>query len=139
MTNIWVPLITNLIYITLGSERSKYLRNRGSCQTSLSTRYDLSMQASIHAHYVPACTGPYLSQIGSDQRDQNIYGIRTCWTSGAHNLTRARRLACIHTMCLHTQAHISAKLGWIREIKVSMELNNMLDLSEHIMWPEHVS
>ena len=57
------------------------------------------MQASIHAHYVPACTGPYLSQIGSDQRDQNIYGIRTCWTSGAHNLTRACRLACLIKLC----------------------------------------
>ena len=37
------------------------------------------MQASVHAPYMLACTGPYLSQIGSDQRDQIIYGIRrTC-------------------------------------------------------------
>ena len=27
----------------------------------------------------------------------------------------------MHAVCLHEQAHISAKLGWIREIKVSME------------------
>ena len=60
------------------SERSRYLQNQGSCQTSLSTRYDLSMQACLHARYVLACTGPYNSQIGLDQRDQNIYGIGTC-------------------------------------------------------------
>ena len=35
----------------------------------------------MHASYVLACTGPYLSQIGSDQKHQGIYGIgRTCWT-----------------------------------------------------------
>ena len=28
----------------------------------------------------------------------------------------------MHTMCLHAWAHISAKLGWIRKMKVSMEL-----------------
>ena len=26
-----------------------------------------------------------------------------------------------YAMCLHGEAHISAKWGWIREIKVSME------------------
>ena len=32
--------------------------------------------ASVHARYILAFLGPYLSQIGSDQRDQGIYGIR---------------------------------------------------------------
>ena len=36
----------------------------------------------MHAHYVLAWTGPYLSQIGIDQKDESIYGIRrSCWTS----------------------------------------------------------
>ena len=38
-----------------------------------------------------------------------------------HILTQARKLACMHTMCLHVWANISAKLGWIRKMKVSME------------------
>ena len=45
----------------------------------------------------------------------------------AHNLTRARIFVCMHAMCLRAQAHILAKLGQIREIKISMELG------EHIM------
>ena len=39
----------------------------------------------------------------------------------AHNLTWTRKLACMHHMCLCAQAHISAKLGQMREIKVFME------------------
>jgi len=39
----------------------------------------------------------------------------------AHNMTGAGKLVCMHAMCLHAQAHISAKYGWIREIKISME------------------
>ena len=31
------------------------------------------MQASMHARYMLACLGLYLSQTGSDQRDQGIY------------------------------------------------------------------
>ena len=38
-----------------------------------------------------------------------------------HKMTWACKLACMHAMCLCAQAHISAKLGQIREIKVSME------------------
>ena len=34
------------------------------------------MQASVHAPYVFACTGPYFSQIEMDQRCQIIYGIK---------------------------------------------------------------
>ena len=41
----------------------------------------LSKQASVHAPYVLACTGPYLSQIGMDQRDQSFYGIRKTGTT----------------------------------------------------------
>ena len=39
----------------------------------------------------------------------------------AHNWTQAHKLACMHAMCLHARAYMSAKLGKIREIKVSME------------------
>ena len=37
-------------------------------------------------------------------------------------MTQAHKVAPMHTICLHAQAHVSAKLGWIREIKVSLEL-----------------
>ena len=33
-------------------------------------------QACVHVIYVLACLGPYLSQIGLDQKDKGIYGIR---------------------------------------------------------------
>ena len=56
----------------------------------------------MNACYVLACKDPYLGQIDSDQ-------------------IRAHKLACMHDMFLHAQAHILAKLGQIREIKVSME------------------
>ena len=50
--------------------------------TFLSTYFTLSMQAGVHAPYVLVYTGPHLSQIGPDQRDQSIYGLRrTCQTS----------------------------------------------------------
>ena len=57
-----------------------------------------------------------------DQRYQIIYGIRrSCWTSLSTYFTQACKLVCMHSMCLRAQAHISAKLGRIREIKISME------------------
>ena len=80
------------------------------------------MQASMHALYVLVFMDPYLCQIGSDQKDQNIYGIRRyAGPFWAHNMTKACKLACMHLMCLRAQAHISAKLGEVREIKISME------------------
>ena len=36
-------------------------------------------------------------------------------------MTQAHKLACMHAIFLRAQAHISAKLGRIREIKISME------------------
>ena len=38
-----------------------------------------------------------------------------------YKATQACKLACMHAMCLREWAHISAKLEWIREIKVSIE------------------
>ena len=40
----------------------------------------------------------------------------------AHYVTQAHKLACIHVVFLHEQAHILTEFGQIREIKVSMEL-----------------
>ena len=58
------------------------LWNQGNIADSLSTLCDWSTQTGIHAHWILAWWGPYLSKIGSDQRDQDIYGIRrTSWTS----------------------------------------------------------
>ena len=48
-------------------------------RTSLITKSEQNTQAGMHACYGLACTGPYLSQMGWDQR---VYGIRrTCRTS----------------------------------------------------------
>ena len=41
----------------------------------------------------------------------------------------ACKLVCLHTMCLHARAHISAKLGQIKEIKISMDLGEQ---NEHV-------
>ena len=70
----------------------------------------------MHASYSLAGTGPYLSQIGLDQRDQGIYGIRR-----AHNVTHAHKLACIHTIFLHAETKILAKFCPISKVKVSMD------------------
>ena len=59
----------------VGSERLKYLWNKGTCWTSQGTKFDPSTQACIHAHYVLACLGPYLSQNGLDEKDEGIYRI----------------------------------------------------------------
>ena len=77
----------------------------------------------MHAHYVLVCLGSYLSRIGMDQRDQSIYGIRKTGPTFLSTYTsqRAHKLMCMHPMCLCAQANISAKLGRIREIKVSIE------------------
>ena len=51
----------------------------GTCRSWLWCLYMCTQactHASMHARYFLACLGPYLSQIGSDQRDQGIYGIR---------------------------------------------------------------
>ena len=39
----------------------------------------------------------------------------------AHNSAQALKLGCMHAVYLHANAHILAKSGHIREIKVSME------------------
>ena len=82
------------------------------------------MQACMHACYVLACEGPYLSQ-----KLGRINEIKVSMESGGHagplwaqNLTQAHNLAFMHAMFLCAWAHISAKLGWIRKMKVSMEL-----------------
>ena len=66
-----------------GTEISKHLWNQVKPgQTFLSTSFTPSTQAGMHSPYVLVCTGPYLNQIGMDQRDLSIYGIRrSCWTS----------------------------------------------------------
>ena len=38
-----------------------------------------------------------------------------------YDRTQAQKLACMHAMCLHALAHISAPFEWSRDIKVSME------------------
>ena len=58
---------------------------RGTCRSwlwCLCMCTQACTHASMHAHYFLACLGPYLGQIGSDQRYQGIYTIRrSCWTS----------------------------------------------------------
>ena len=38
-----------------------------------------------------------------------------------HNVTQAHKIACINTIFLCPWTHVSAKLGQIKEIKVSMD------------------
>ena len=57
----------------------------------------------------------------------------------AHSSPQACKLVHMHLMCLCAQAYISAKLGRIRGIKVSMESGEHANLSEHIIWPKHAS
>ena len=59
----------------VGSERLKYLWNKGTCWTSQGTKFDPSTQACIHAHYVLAWLGPFLSQNGLEEKDEGIYRI----------------------------------------------------------------
>ena len=74
------------------------------------------------ARYMLVYTGPYFSQIGSDQRDQGIYAIReACWTYLTALYDPSTQASVHAPLCLRAQAHISAKLGQIREIKVSMK------------------
>ena len=96
------------------------------------------MQAGVHAHYVLAFMGPYLSQIGMDQRDQiTMESEDHAGPLWALTSPRQCQLVCMHPRCLCAQAHISAKLGWIREIKVSINQKNISDLSEHMIWPKN--
>ena len=53
-------------------------RIRGTCRLWLWCQCmctSTCTNASMHAHYFLACLGPYLSQIGSDWKDRDIYGI----------------------------------------------------------------
>merc|ERR1712112_584952 len=102
----------------------RYLRNRGDMPVM--TMMSVHMHASMHARYILACLGPYLSQIGSDRKDRDIYGIGghaghdydVCTCARKH----ARMLACMHAIFWRAVAHISAKLGRIGKIEISMEL-----------------
>ena len=65
-----------------------------------------------------------LRKFKSDQGDRDVYKVRghaihnydIC--AFAHN--HVHMAACMYTISWHAQAHISAKLGHIREIKVFM-------------------
>ena len=66
-----------------------------------------------------------------DWEDWCIYGIgghagHDCDVCAGHvcthNVTQAHKIACINTIFLCAWTHISAKLGQIKEIKVSMDL-----------------
>ena len=100
----------------VNSERLKYLWNQDNT-------LDLSEHIIWPKHIsLPACTlcpcmlFPYLIQIWLDEEIR-----KTCRTSLSPYLTKAHKFACMHTMRLRAWAHISAKLGWIRNMKVSMD------------------
>ena len=88
----------------------------------LSTCTQACMHASLHAHYFLACLGPYLREIMSDQRYQSIYGIRrTCKICMNIKFDPSMQASVHAPMYLCALVNNSAKLGPIREIKVSME------------------
>ena len=81
---------------------------------------------SLHACTLYACMLRPISQpnwVGSERWRYiwNRENIQDISENIQHNTTQACKLACMHPMCLWAQGHISAKLGQIREIKVSME------------------
>ena len=66
-----------------------------------------------------------------DWGDRCIYGIgghagHDCDVCACHvcthNVTQAHKIACINTIFFCPWTHVSAKLGQIKEIKVSMDL-----------------
>ena len=73
---------------------------RGTCRSWLWCQcmcMQACMHAYVHAHYFLACLGPYLSQIGSDRKDRDIYrigGICLTW------------LWCL-CMCMQAYTHAS--------------------------------
>ena len=111
----------------------------------------------MHARFVLACTGSYLSQIGSDQKGEGIYGIRRTYRtslctwlgrigiikiskeSGGHASQDSNVCSCglilmfMQTIFWCTWAHIFAKLGQLRKMNVSMESG------EHVghFWVDH--
>ena len=106
-------------------ERSRYL--------CLSTYYDPSTQASVHAQYSLACLGPYLSEIEVQSEILSIYGIRrTCRTylRTLYNPSMQDKSAC--TLCAYVHRPIS-KPNWVESegSKYLWNQENMPDLLEH--------
>ena len=61
-----------------GSEISGTYGIRRTGLTFLSTYFTPSMQANVHVPYVLACTCPYLSQIGMDQKQLVVTKSKNC-------------------------------------------------------------
>ena len=61
--------------------------------------------------------------IGKIEISMELWGHASCdYDVGAHARKHARILVCIHTIFWRAQAHISANLGRIGKIEISMEL-----------------
>ena len=93
----------------IGPDRSIYGIGR-TYKTYLSTWYNPSTQGSVHSFKLEGIREIISMESGDHARPP--------W---AHTSPPTSKLACMHPMCLRAQAHILAKLGWIREIKIYME------------------
>ena len=76
----------------------------------------------MHACYVLACSGPYLSQIGLDQKDEGIYGIRRSYQTYLSTLYKPSTQACLHARyVLECTGPYLSQIGMDQEIKLYIE------------------
>ena len=78
-----------------------------------------------------------------DQGNRDTYRTRVYarhdYDACAHACKHALMLMCMHAIFWHNGVEILAKLGGIREIKISMEAGNIPLMSEHIIRAKHTS
>ena len=93
----------------------------------------------MHAPYVLACRGPYLSRIGSDQRDESIYGIRRRGPTFLSTYFIPSMQASVHApyVLVGTGPYLSHIYGSDRS-RYLWNSDNMLDLYENIIQTRHM-
>ena len=114
-------------------------RIRRTYQTCLSTLFERSTQFCLHARYVLVCICPYLSRFGSDPKDRDMYGIEgTCrsWLWCLSTSTHASVHAHYFLACIGPNI---SQIGLDQRSKYLYNQENILDLCDHIVWPEHAS
>ena len=96
------------------------------------------MQSSVHAPYVLAFTGPYVSQIGSDQRYESIYGIRRIYRTSLSTKwpEHSSQHACTLWPCMDRSVSWPNLVGSKSSRNLWNE-GNVPDISEHIIWQMH--
>ena len=99
------------------------------------------MHANVNACYVLACTGPYISLIGSDQGDrylrkQEEKPVNTMVSVHRHKTMHARVNSHISFACM---SHILVQLRQIKSSRYLWNQGKIPVLSDYTMWPKHIS